>query len=193
MKAGISLAVAAAILLTVGGCAANMAAKKRVTESFSSESRIAVVPFENLSGKEKAGEKITDYFQTVMKGSDRFETVEYGETYDILRQFRIRSSTLMTESQIDTLAKELDLDFILTGTVLEYEEFDNNYLGKVPQVSFNCRLVDCRTKKSVWVASSNGQGDKGEIAFGIGAVRSSDGLARGMVEKAVRELSTLFK
>lgn len=192
-QGAVSLVLAAVFLLATGGCATQMAAKKRIEEKFPSESRVAVIPFENLSGKEKAAEKITDYFQTIMKGIERFETVEYGETYDLLRQFRVRSSTQITEVQIDTLASRLNLDFILTGSVLEFEEYDNSYLGRIPQVSFNCRLIDCHSKKTVWVATNNGRGDRGEVAFGIGAIKSSEALARQMVEDAVRDLTTLFE
>lgn len=192
-QGAVSLVLAAVFLLATGGCATQMAARKRIEEKFSTASRIAVIPFENLSGKEKAAEKITDYFQTIMKGNERFETVEYGETYDLLRQFRVRSSTQITEAQIDTLASRLNLDFILTGSVLEFEEYDNSYLGRIPQVSFNCRLIDCRSKKTVWVATNNGRGDRGEVAFGIGAIKSSEALARQMVEDAVRDLTALFE
>ena len=98
----------------------------------------------------------------------------------------------LTGEQIDSLTKSLSLDYILTGSALEYEEFDNSFLGKVPQVSFNCKLIDCDSKKTVWVANSNGRGDKGEIAFGIGTVKSADNLARKMVEETVSELNGLF-
>ena len=177
----------------MAGCTSNMVSKKRVESSFPASSRIAILPFENLSGKEKAGEKITEYFQAIMTIEDKFIMTEYGSTHNILRQFRIRSSTMLTDAQIDTLSSKLAIDFIFTGSILEFDEYDNNYLGKIPQVSFNCRLIDCKTKKSVWVAVFNNSGDNGELIFGIGAVRSADGLARRMVNIAVDQVSSLFK
>ncbi|MEW6413181.1 MAG: hypothetical protein AB1483_12045 [Candidatus Zixiibacteriota bacterium] len=184
--------VSIGLVLLLAGCAANMTAKKRIEEKLPSSSRIAVLPFENLSGKEKAAEKLTDYFLSAMTAKMRFETIEFGKVYESLRKFRVRSSSLLTDLQIDSLAASLDADLLLTGSAIEYEEYDNNYLGKVPEVSFNCRLIDCKTKKTVWVANSNGRGDKGEIAFGIGAVRSADNLAGKMVDDVVSELSGLF-
>jgi len=151
-----------------------------------------LLPFENLSGREKAAEKLTDYFLTSLARHKQFETVEFGQLYDVLRQHRIRSASLLTEDQIDSLASSLGVDYLLVGSALEYNEYDNNFLGRVPQVSFNCRLIDCTDKKTVWVASSNGRGDKGELIFGIGVVRSADNLARKMVEEAVGDLSQLF-
>ena len=183
------------ILLLVAlqlACASNLSTRKRVKESLPAASRVAVLPFENLSGREKAAEKLTDYFVSIMAGHNRFESIEFGQLYEIMRIYRIRSTSTLTDEQIDSLAVKLDLDYILAGSALEYEEFDNNYLGKVPQVSFNCKLIDCDSKQTVWVASSNGRGDKGEIAFGIGTVKSADNLARKMVEETVDELAGLF-
>jgi TolB-like protein len=154
---------------------------------------VAVLPFENLSGSESAAEKLTDYFLTTMTAGQKFETIEFGSLYQILRKHRVRSSALLTEDQIGSLTTDLSLDYILTGSALEYEEYDNSFLGRVPQVSFNCRLIDCRTNKTVWVANSNGRGDKGELLFGIGTVKSADNLARKMVEEAVNDLSGMFK
>ncbi len=181
------------LLILATGCASNLVSKKRVKTSLPAQSQVALLPFENLSGREKAAEKLTDYFITSMAGKKRFETVEFGQIYESLRRFRIRSSSLLTSEQIDSLAASLSLDYIVTGAALEYKEYDNNFLGRVPQVSFNCRLIDCSTQKTIWVGNSNGRGDKGEIAFGIGVVKSADNLARIMVEEAVDDFSGLFE
>lgn len=186
------LSVVGLLALLIAGCASNLAAKKRLDTPLPAASRVALLPFENLSGREKAAEKLTDYFLTSMARRGQFETVEFGQMYDVLRQHRIRSAALLTDEQIDSLATSLDVDYILVGSALEYNEYDNNFLGRVPQVSFNCRLIDCSDKKTVWVASSNGRGDRGELIFGIGVVRSADNLARKMVEEAVGDLSQLF-
>jgi len=185
--------LAAAMLLSVGGCASNLATKKRLDTPLPVSSRVALLPFENLSGREKAAEKLTDYFLTSLARRKQFETVEFGRLYDVLRQQRIRSASLLTDEQIDSLSASLGVDYLLVGSALEYNEYDNNFLGRVPQVSFNCRLIDCSDKKTIWVASSNGRGDKGELIFGIGVVRSADNLARKMVEEAVSDLSQLFR
>ena len=174
------------------GCAANMTAKKRTEVRLPANSRIAVLPFENLSGTEYAAEKITDYFQTMMSAQMRFETVDFGKVYDGLRDYRIRTASQLTDSQIDSLTSRLQVNYLLLGSVLEYEEHDNNYLGRLPQVSFNCRLLDCKTHKILWVATSNGRGDKGEFVFGIGAIRSADNLSRKMVQDAVNDITGIF-
>ena len=193
MQKYVLLIVAVVSLALLGGCAADMAARKRVEQPLPARSRLAVLPFENLSGTESAGEKVTSYFHNGLITSDRVAVVEYGQVYDALRRYRIRSATQITTEQIEKLAADLDVAYLLAGSVLEFEERDDRFLGIIPLVSFNCRLIDCRTGATVWVLTSNGRGDKGEIVFGIGAVRSADNLARMMVEEASGKLESLFQ
>ncbi len=188
-----SLAIVNLTALLLSGCGPSLMSRQVVTPEKLNHPRIAVFPFENLTAKEKAGAKITDYYQTLMTADSRFETVPYGETYDVLRRFRVRSVALITNDQIDSVASALHIDYFLTGSVLDYQETDNSYLGKIPQVAFNSRLVECRSKKSVWIGVSNGSGDKSEVAFGVGAVRSADELAKSMVAESIAKFSQMFK
>lgn len=181
----------AALLLT--GCAANLASKKRIDTKLPAGSRIAVLPFENLSGTDRAAEKVTEYFVMALTTADRLETLEYGSVYEAMRRYRIRSASLLNDMQIDSLAAFLRVDYLVSGSVLEFKEEDDVYLGTVPQVSFNTRVIDCRSHRTVWVGSANGRGDRGEVAFGIGTVRSAETLANGMVQDAAGEITDLFE
>ena len=189
MKTVVKTLVGLAALALMAGCASNMVARKRGDQPIPAQPRIAVLPFENLSGRENAGDVVTDYFQSGMAADARFITVELGETYDVMRRNRIRSSWLLTAEQISRLEEELRVDYILTGSILEYEEHENNYLGRVPQVSFNSRLIDCSTGKTVWTAVSNGRGDRAEVAFGIGTITSAEALAGKMVSGAIEDIA----
>lgn len=179
-------------LLLLAGCSAQFVSRNRTEIALPKHSRIALIPFENLSGKEKAGQKITEYFQTLMAGEGNFDCEEYGQTLEAMRKYRIRTASTLTTGQIDSLSAALQVAFLLTGSVLEYDEFDNTYLGKVPQVSFDARLIDCTSHKTIWVSVSNGSGDQGELVFGIGAVRSADQLAENLVSKSINKLASLF-
>ena len=174
------------------GCSSTLTSRKVLEPAKPVHPRIAILPFENLSGKEKAGVKITDYFHSLMTANPRYETIPYGQSFDVLRKLRIRSAALITDDQIDSVAASLSLDYLLTGSVLEYNEYENNYLGRMPQVSFNTRLIECSSRKTIWVGVSNGSGDKGEVVFGLGAIRSADNLARSMVSEAIGKFSTVF-
>ena len=188
----IFLALATTTIL-LAACGPSLVTRQSAAGTLPNGSRVAVLPFDNLSGREKVGVKITDYFQTLLTGNARYAVTEYGNTLDVMRRLRVRSSTMITETQIDSLSLALGINFIVTGTVLEFTEIDNNYLGKVPQVSFNSKVIDCASHKTIWVGVSNGSGDNNELLFGIGAVRSADQLARSMVSDAVGKINALFR
>jgi len=183
--------IALGCLLVGSGCGPRFSASKGSDEVVRPGARVAVMPFENLSGRENASEKITDYFIQSLRRVNALEMVELGQTYEQMRRHRIRSSTFLTSDQIDSLANSLKVDYIFAGTVLEYTETDNTYLGKIPQVSVNIRLVKCATRKTVWAGVSNARGDQSELLFGLGAVRSREELARLVIDKAVKDIAKL--
>lgn len=182
----------ALLALAALGCGPTTSSRKVLQPAVPNNPRIAVLPFENLSGKEKAGAKLTEYFMSLMAPNPSFRTIPFGESSEVMREFRVRVASLLTNDQIDSVAAKLQCDYLLTGAVLEYDEFDNTYLGKIPQVSFNTRLIECSSKKTVWVGVSNGSGDQGELLFGVGAVRSADELARRMATDAINRCAAMF-
>lgn len=190
MRSVALLTVLSALLLSCGG---GVTSRSVGTERPLTAGSIAVLPFENLSGAGGASEKITDYFLLNLQARRHLSLVEFGDTYDHLRRYRIRSSGLLTSEQIDSLALGMGIGFILTGTVLEYREIDNHYLGKVPQLSFTVRFIDCRTRSTVWSSVANLSGDQGELLFGIGTVRSIDALTRSAVDQSAAQLVSFLR
>lgn len=180
------------LLFALTGCASHMVARKGKAVELRPSSRVAILPFENLSGKEQVATKVTEYFYVLMADEKKFTLIESGNIFEVLRQYRIRSSSLLTDAQIDSLAAALQVDYLITGSVLEFDEYDDNYLGKIPQVSFNTKVIDCRTHNTVWAAVSHGSGDKAELLFGVGAVRSAEQLAESMVQNVVGTVTGLF-
>jgi TolB-like protein len=180
-----------AVLMFGSGCGPRFAVSKDSSEIVHRGARVAVMPFENLSGRENASEKMTELLVLALRRVNVLEMTELGQTYEQMRRHRVRSSTFLTSDQIDSLASSLKVDYIITGTVLEYTETDNTYLGKIPQVSMNLRLVNCATRKTVWAGVSNARGDQSELLFGMGAIRSREELARLVIDKAVNQLAAL--
>jgi TolB-like protein len=174
------------------GCGKPYITRTAKDAEFTPNSRIAVLPFDNLTSQDQVSAKVTELFQTLMTIRHTFRLAEASQVQEALHRHRIRSAVLLSEAQMDTLAAELNIQYIISGSVLEYTETDNAYLGKVPQVSFNSRMIDCRTKQTVWTGVSNDSGDRKEILFGIGVTRSADELARQMIESLVNDIQRLF-
>lgn len=184
------LGVLSALLL---GCAAPLSTRHAPGTVFSAHPKIAVLPFDNYTDQDLVSAKVTDYFQTAMADRPKFTVIENGTTFEALRRLRIRSATVLRQGQIDSLAQALHADYFLAGAVLEYREIGDKFLEKIPQVSFNARLIDAKTGVTVWTGVSNDSGDRKELLFGLGAVRSADELARRMVESMIRDMESLFK
>jgi TolB-like protein len=179
--------------MLLAGCSHQLTSAYRISEPLAKGARVAVLPFENLSGKEGASEKITEYMVLALQRGKNIEVTEFGQVYEQMRRYRIRSATLLTDAQLDSLASGLKIGYVVTGSVLDYHETDNLYLGKIPQVSINVRLIDCTTHQTIWTGVANARGDQSETVFGLGAVRSLEELAHSVVSKASDNISAVFR
>ncbi len=187
------LALVFILLEVLAGCSPKLTSARLTAQPLPAGAKVAVLPFENLSGKEGASEKITEYFVMALQAKNKIEISEYGQVYEQMRRFRVRSASLLTNLQIDSLSASLGINYLVAGSVLDFSEFDNQYLGKVPQVSINVRLVDCASHKTVWISVVNASGDQSEWIFGIGAVRSLEELAHSVVNQAADKIGSMFQ
>jgi TolB-like protein len=187
------LALVFVLFWGIAGCSPKLTSARLTEQQLPAGAKIAVLPFENLSGKEGASEKITEYFVMALQGKKNIEICEFGEVYNHMRQYRVRSTSLLTSNQIDSLSFALGINYVVAGSVLDFRETDNQYLGKVPQVSLNVRLIDCGSHKTVWTGVVNARGDQSEWIFGIGAVRSLEELAHSVVNRAADNIGSMFR
>ncbi len=184
-----TIVILAALLMV--SCGPHMATTVRVDERIPVGSGIAVLPLENLSGRENAAEKLTDYLVLSLQSARNLKVAEFGQTYEQMRKSRVRSSAFLTSDQIDSLAAGLGIAYLVVGSVLEFNETDNQYLGKIPQLSMNVRVISCASKKTIWSSAINARGDQRELVFGIGAVRSKDELAQKVIDQATSQIFDL--
>jgi TolB-like protein len=184
------LVVVAAIVQSCGG---SLSTRHIQEADFPANPKIAVLPFDNFTDQDLVSAKITAYFEVTMSGRGEFSVIENGTTFEALRRLRIRSVTVLRQGQIDSLAQALQADYLLTGSVLEYREIGDKFLVKIPQVSINARLIDGKTGATVWTGVSNDSGDRKELLFGLGAIKSAEELSRKMVESMVQDIQSLFR
>jgi TolB-like protein len=183
----------AVVSALVAGCGFPLVSRHIQGTSYTPHPRVAVLPFENYTDQDLVSAKVTEYVQSTMTARAAFTMVESGTTFEALRRLRIRSALVLRKGQIDSLAQALEADYLLAGSVLEYREIGDKFLDKIPQVSINARLVDCKSGATVWTGVSNDSGDRTEFLFGIGAVQSADELSRKMVESMVTDIEKLFR
>ena len=152
---------------------------------------IAVLPFRNESTRKFAGEILSLHFMRELSKTGHFNVVEIGE----VRQVLLRSRTIMEGGlslpQADILHAALDVDLVLTGIVMDYQE---NIAGfGSPKVEFSARVFDMKTRQIVWSSFSYNEGDDGVFFFGLGKVNTAHGIASGMVRSTVGKMEAKFK
>jgi hypothetical protein len=151
---------------------------------------VAVLPFRNESTRRNAGEILALHFTRELSNSGNFEVVEPGE----VRQVLLRSRTIMEGGlslpQADILHAALDVDLVLTGIVMEYQDFIGGYGN--PKVEFSMRVFDMKTRQIVWSSFSYNEGDDGVFFFNLGKVNTAHEMASGMVRSVVDRMEAVM-
>jgi hypothetical protein len=152
---------------------------------------VAVLPFRNESTRRNAGEILALHFTRELSNTGNLEVVESGE----LRQVLLRSRTIMEGGlslpQADILHAALDVDLVLTGIVMEYQDFvggDGN-----PKVEFSMRVFDMKSRQIVWSSYSYNEGDDGVFFFNLGKVNTAHQLASAMVRSVAERINAVME
>ena len=171
------------------GAAAKPASRFRPKLSFSSPAlaksagRIAVIPFANRSQRKSAGEILAVHFARELARKGDMTVVEPGVVRQKLLAYRVIMDEGLSLANADLIFQVLDVDLILTGDVMEYEDYEGS--AGVAQVDFSARLFDRADKKIVWASHSHNKGDDQVYFFDRGKCRTAHGLAEQMVRGAV--------
>jgi TolB-like protein len=149
--------------------------------------RIAVLPFDNLTGEEGAGEKITEIFTMELMRLGRFEVAEPGRVKKATKERRIRTTRDIDLDAAKWLGEILNLDLILVGSVLDFETQESQN-KQVPVVTVTLRLVHANTGMTLWAAYRSRKGDDGETLFGWGRITSLSQLANAVASEMLQTL-----
>lgn len=126
-------------------------------------STIAVMPFDNLTNSEEAGQVASYLAVSALRATTGLAVQPESnvtQTYDSLASENAATSAIGAHSTVSArqLGEILGVQYVLTGSVSEY---GYQYgLREEPSVSMNMRLVDISDGSIVWTASSGivGQG-----------------------------------
>ena len=174
------------LILTLFGCSQRQFLVRPAPE-VTRFNRIAVFPFENLSGVPEAGSRVTSILVSELYNSNLVNIVEPGEVQQFILRSRIRVAGQLDLDTIREASRQLNADAILFGSVNEYSEIITD-LGVLPAVSITVRLVDANSGEIVWAIAHSLQGDFKETLFGIGRVNSPVALSEFVVEDTVEAL-----
>ena len=158
-----------------------------VKETFS----VAVLPFRNESTRKNAGEILALLFVMELSKRGDIDVVEPGEVIQTLLQSRTIMEGGLSLPQADILKTALGVDLVLTGIVMEYQDYIGDF--GYPKVEFSTRVFDMKTHQIVWSSSSYNQGNDGVFFFNQGKVNTAHGMASGMVRSVVEGMDALME
>ncbi|PKR48412.1 hypothetical protein COO20_24410 [Thalassospira marina] len=155
--------------------------------SFTQGASIAVMPFDNLTNSEEAGQVASYLAVSALRANTNLAVQPESnvtQTYDSLNAEGTATAAVGTHTAVSArqLGEILGVQYVLTGSVSEY---GYQYgLREEPSVSMNMRLIDIGTGTVIWSASSGivGQGTFARDSVSIIAQR----LVNQMVENMTR-------
>jgi hypothetical protein len=130
---------------------------------------------------------MTLHFVNRLLRDPMFAVTEPGLVREQLLKYRIimQSGPSLADTDIIASQRSLDVDLILSGTVLDYQ-----YVAGVPNVDFSVKIIERKSREVVWASRSYNSGDEGVFFFDLGKVHTADGLAvkmaRGTLELLTR-------
>lgn len=150
--------------------------------------RIAVLPFTNLSSEGLAGPRVTRAFITSLIITDRYQIVQPEEFRAALQRGNVLPEADGTYDlqKLKEVALQLGASGVLRGAVSEYT-MQRSDSGDFPVIAFDAELLDANTGNVVWRSSIARRG-KGRIPVFGGNSRSLGRLTQDACDELVARL-----
>ena len=147
---------------------------------------VAVMPFEDLSGRVDVGEAFTRVFLAELVRSGSAEVVDPGTVSETVERLQIRTTVAMTRAEMRSLADSLPCTHLLFGSVLDAGTV-RVADGDLPSVAATLRLVEASTGRVVWACDHSRTGEDNETLFGWGREHSRDRLLGQLAAEMMAE------
>ena len=150
--------------------------------------KIAVLPFTNLSSEGLAGPRVTRAFITSLIMTDRYQVVQPEEFRAALQKGNVMPEPDGTFDlqKLKEVALQLGATGVLRGAVSEYA-MQRLESGDIPVLSFDAELLDASTGNVVWRSSIAKRGKSRVPVFG-GSSRSLGRLTQEACDELVARL-----
>ena len=148
--------------------------------------RVALLPFENLAGREEQSEIFTKVFFAQLVASGALELVDPTQIDAAMDSLGIRSVTAMTPVGLRALADTLHAPYLFLGSVLESGSVQSG-TGPVPAVGAALRLVEVASGRVAWAGAHFRSGEDRETVFGWGRVMSTERLISELAADMLRD------
>lgn len=149
------LGAAVLLLLVSTGCAttSSKVVYRDPNMDFGAIQTVAVMPFNNLTRENVAGERVRDVFMTMLQATGGVYVIPPGEVARGITRLSLERPASPTPEEVTKFAKIVSTDAVFTGTVKEYGEVRSG-TSTANVVSVSLQMMEAQTGKVVWSASS---------------------------------------
>jgi len=149
------LGAALLLILFATGCATTTAkvVYRDPNMDFGAIQAVAVMPFNNLTRENVAGERLRDVFMTMLQATGGVYVIPPGEVARGISRLSLERPATPTPEDVTKFAKIVSADAVFTGTVKEYGEVRSG-TSAANVVSLSLQMMEAQTGKVVWSASS---------------------------------------
>lgn len=175
-------------VLILTGCAAGLKLYVNPLADPGAYSKIAIVPFGNLTSERYAPERVARAFESALLATDRYSIMGVGEFYPLLQRSGIELSQLTANPErLKAVTASANVTGILRGVVTEYK---SQRVGQeeYPLVAFDAELVDGPTGTVVWRATLHARGRSSLALLGLSGDRSFAQVTEKACAQAVASL-----
>ena len=185
-KRGLLLIISLFMLI---GCRGNMQTPYHVSKDvdFSFIKKVAVLPLENLSREQAAGEIVSRLTISELLASGLLNVVVPGEVMSIVNELNIENTSSLNKKQIKEIGRALSVQGIVMGSV---EQYGYAKIGSstVPEITISLMMVETGTGDIIWSVTKRRGGD-GFLSRHFGA--SSQTLSKTALDVVREAVGTL--
>ena len=162
MKRILSIVLLCLALPSLLACGSSLPATRFTNPAFdfSFVSRVAVLPFENLSRDREAGVRATRLLITQLLASGAVDVVEPGEVRAALAKIpggRAGRAPSPSTQEVIALGRDLGVEAVILGTVTQSEILRAGATS-MPVVTLDAHMVETETGAAVWAATHTEKG-----------------------------------
>jgi TolB-like protein len=178
---------ALALAVVATGCAGARPRATHAPVAIPAGAVVAMLPFEDLSGRENVAAAFTRVFMAELVRTGTFPVIEQGVVEDAVDRLSIRSTGGMTSAEMHRLGDSLHVTHLLFGNVIEAGEVRSDE-GGVPSVAATLRLVEIASGRVVWACHQSRTGEDRETVFQWGREHSQDKLIASLAVEMLEDL-----
>lgn len=175
-------------IFAAGGCATGLRTYVNPQADPGAYTKIAFMPFGNLSPERFAPERIARAFESALLATDRYSIMSAAEFFPRLGPGGVDPNKLAADPEkLKAVCAAAGVTGILRGTVTEYRSIRAGS-EEYPLVAFDVELLDGPTGTVVWRTSMTGRGRGSMAMIGMSGERSFTQVTQDACSRAVAGL-----